>query len=73
MEVIGKYEVKRDLVPTSETLLKPDVQREILAEVTELLKPVQGDLLLGDDGETVVLDVSAVVAKTTEFFCAADH
>jgi len=68
MEVIGKYEVKRDLVPTSETLLKPDVQREILAEVTELLKPVQGDLLLGDDGKTVVLDVSAVVAKTTEFF-----
>lgn len=66
MEVIGKYEVKRDLVPTSEALLKPEVQRKILAEVTELLKPVQGDLLLGDDGETVVLDVSAVVAKTTE-------
>ncbi|MDX7747839.1 DEAD/DEAH box helicase [Aeromonas veronii] len=68
MEVISKYEVKRDLVPTSETLLKPDVQRAILAEVTELLKPVQGDLLIGDDGDTVVLDVSTVIAKTTEFF-----
>lgn len=66
MEVIGKYEVKRDLVPTSEALLNPEIQKEILAEVTELLKPVQRDLLVGDDGAAVVLDVSAVVAKTTE-------
>lgn len=33
MDVIGKYEVKRDLVPTSSALLKPEVQKEILAAV----------------------------------------
>jgi hypothetical protein len=27
MEVIGKYEAKRDLVPTSSALLKPEVQK----------------------------------------------
>ena len=41
MDVIGKYEVKRDLVPTSSALLKPEVQKEILAEVAERLKPLQ--------------------------------
>jgi type III restriction enzyme len=66
MEVIGKYEVKRDLVPTSSALLKPEVQKEILAEVTERLKPMQGSLLAGVDESAPALDLSAVVAKTTE-------
>lgn len=66
MEVISKYEVKRDLVPTSNALLKPEVQSAILAEVTERLKPSQGNLLEGADESTAVLDLSAVVAKTTE-------
>ena len=38
MQVIGKYEVQRDLVPTSSALLKPEVQKKILAEVAERLK-----------------------------------
>ncbi|MEJ3960257.1 DEAD/DEAH box helicase family protein [Brachymonas sp. G13] len=66
MDVIGKYEVKRDLVPTSSALLKPEVQKEILAEVTERLKPLQGELLAGVDDSAPALDLSAVVAKTTE-------
>lgn len=66
MEVIGKYEVQRDLVPTSNALLKPEVQAAILAEVTERLKPTQGELLNDVDDVTPVLDLSAVVAKTTE-------
>lgn len=66
MDVIGKYEVKRDLVPTSSALLNPEVQKEILAEVSERLKPVQGELLADVDESTPVLDLSAVVAKTTE-------
>ncbi|HBO0203008.1 DEAD/DEAH box helicase [Pseudomonas aeruginosa] len=66
MEVIGKYEVKRDLVPTSSALLKPEVQKEILAEVAERLKPLQGELLAGVDESVPALDLSAVVAKTTE-------
>lgn len=66
MEVIGKYEVKRDLVPTSSALLKPEVQQEILAEVAERLKPMQGNLLAGVDESAPALDLSAVVAKTTE-------
>ena len=66
MEVIGKYEVKRDLVPTSNALLKPEVQSAILAEVTARLKPTQGNLLEGADDGAPALDLSAVVAKTTE-------
>lgn len=66
MEVIGKYEVKRDLVPTSGALLKPEVQQEILAEVAERLKPMQGNLLAGADDTTPALDLPSVVAKTTE-------
>lgn len=66
MEVIGQYEVKRDLVPTSNALLKPEVQAAILAEVTERLKPVQGDLLGGADDGATALDLTAVVSRTTE-------
>jgi type III restriction enzyme len=61
MEVIGKYEVKRDLVPTSAALLKPEVQQEILQEVTERLKPVQSSWL-AEEG----FNLADVVAKTTE-------
>lgn len=66
MEVIGKYETRRDLVPTSESLLKPGVQREILEEVTERLKPTQGSLLEGADENAPAVDLADVVAKTTE-------
>jgi type III restriction enzyme len=66
MDVIGKYEVRRDLVPTSSALLTAEVQSAILAEVTERLKPMQGSLLAGVDDGQPKLDLSAVVAKTTE-------
>lgn len=66
MDVIGTYEVKRDLVPTSSALLNPEVQSAILAEVTERLKPAQGELLAGTDDGMPALDLSAVVSKTTE-------
>ncbi len=66
MDVIGKYEVKRELVPTSNALLNVDVQAAILAEVTERLKPAQGELLANADDGLPALDLSAVVAKTTE-------
>ena len=62
MEVIGRYEVQRDLVPTSGALLKPEIQQRILAEVQERLRPTQGELLPGE----APIDVAAVVAKTTE-------
>ncbi|EPD3396123.1 MULTISPECIES: DEAD/DEAH box helicase [Klebsiella] len=66
MEVIGKYEVKSELVPTSSALLTPEVQAVILAEVAERLKPVQGELHDDNDKNSTVFDLSAVVAKTTE-------
>lgn len=66
MDVIGKYELKRDLVPTSSALLKPEVQKEILSEVAERLKPLQGELLASVDESVPALDLSAVVAKTAE-------
>jgi len=66
MDVIGKYEVKCDLVPTSSALLTPEVQSAILAEVTERLKPAQGELLAEVDAAAPALDLSAVVSKTTE-------
>ncbi|MCB5364774.1 DEAD/DEAH box helicase family protein [Pusillimonas sp. CC-YST705] len=65
-EVLATYEVKRDLAPTSAALLKPEIQQEILAEVEKRLKPQQGQLLQGTDDQVPALDLSAVVAKTTE-------
>jgi type III restriction enzyme len=47
-------------------LLKPEVQKKILAEVALRLKPLQGNLLAGVDESVPTLDLSAVVAKTTE-------
>ncbi|WP_017364770.1 DEAD/DEAH box helicase family protein [Methylococcus capsulatus] len=66
MEVIGKLETQRDLVPTSGALLTPEVQKVIQAEVTERLRPMQGNLLTGADEAIPALDLSVVVAKTTE-------
>lgn len=69
IEVINKYETKRDLVPTSIALLTPEVQKAIVAEVTELLKPAVGvtdNLLAGLDEAALAFDLSVVVAKTTE-------
>ncbi|MGY6278186.1 DEAD/DEAH box helicase [Methylomonas sp. MgM2] len=61
MEVIGSYEVKRDLVPNSAALLKPEVQEEILKEVTERLKPLQSELFADER-----IDLVDVVKTTTE-------
>ena len=66
MDVIAQYEVKRDLVPTSQALLNPEVQSAILAEVAERLKPPQGELLAGADEASPALYLSDVVARTTE-------
>jgi type III restriction enzyme len=65
MEIINKLETQRELVPTSGALLTPEVQKVIQAEVAERLKPMQGNLLAGVDGAPA-LDLSAVIAKTTE-------
>jgi type III restriction enzyme len=62
MEVIGRFEVQPDLVPTSGALLRPEVQQRILAAVQERLRPKQGELL----PDEASVDVAAVVAKTTE-------
>ena len=66
MDVIGKYEVRHDLVPTSSALLKPEVRSVLLAEVAELLRPMRGSLLAGVDGGAPAIDLSSVVDKTTE-------
>jgi type III restriction enzyme len=67
LEVIGQYEVNRDRAPTREALLQPEVQEEIRAKVAERLGSVPGDLLAdADDSAAPALDLSAVVARTTE-------
>ncbi|OBS08227.1 DEAD/DEAH box helicase family protein [Acidihalobacter prosperus] len=66
LDVIGRYEVKREQVPTSRALLDEAVQQEILTEVSERLKPMQAGLLDGADTSTPALDLVAVVSKTTE-------
>ncbi len=65
-EVIGEYEVKPDIVPTSSALLTPEVQKELLAQVAERLKPMQGELLSSVDESASAFDLSAVVAKATK-------
>ena len=62
MEVIGRYEVQRELVPGSQALLKPEVQAQIVAEVQARLPPSQ-QTLLPDEPK---IDLAQVVAKATE-------
>ncbi len=62
MEVIGRYEVQRDLVPSSTSLLEPHVQQLMLAEVQARWVPRQANLL----PEVAPVDIARVVAKTTE-------
>lgn len=66
MEVIGQYETRRDLVPSSKDLLKKEVQEQITAEVAERLKPHQGSLLDGQEAQVPELNLAEVVAKTTQ-------
>ncbi|PKY09548.1 type III restriction endonuclease subunit R [Acidithiobacillus marinus] len=66
MEVIDQYEIRCALAPTRSALLKPELQSALLAEVTERMRPLQGQLLAGVDESAPALDLSAVVAKTTE-------
>lgn len=61
MEVIRELETRRDLVPGSGALSKPEVRQAIIEQVKERLTPVQGDLL-----ETKLVDLDDVVVKTTE-------
>jgi type III restriction enzyme len=65
VQVISELEVRRDLAPTSIALLTPGVQAAILAEVTERLQPLQGNLLAEADAAAVEIDLAAVIAKTT--------
>jgi len=68
MDVIARYESQPSHVATSSGLLKPEVQAEILAEVTERLRPMQGKLLEGHDEQAPAINLTAVIAKTTEIF-----
>lgn len=61
MDVIRELETRRDLVPGSGALSKPEVRQAIIEQVKQRLTPVQGELL-----ETESVDLDDVVAKTTE-------
>lgn len=58
-EVIRRYEN----LPGTTYLLRPDIQKKIVEEVTEYVRPAQQAL----PGVTEKPDIAAVVAKTTEF------
>lgn len=60
-EVAANYAANREFVPTSNALLKADVQQAIAAEVRERLTPQQGVLFTADNAA----DLAAIVAKTT--------
>ncbi|SKA71624.1 type III restriction enzyme [Thiothrix eikelboomii] len=60
-EVAANYAANREFVPTSNALLKADVQQAIAAEVRERLTPQQGTLFTADHAA----DLAAIVAKTT--------
>jgi type III restriction enzyme len=62
MEVIGRYETRREQAPTHSALLKPEIRQEILEQVEELLKPAQGTLL----ADTPAIDLPTIIARTTE-------
>ncbi len=60
-EVTADYATKRDLVPTSQALLHPEVRRAIEKEVSECLTPQQGTLFTADNAS----DLAKIVDQTT--------
>ena len=60
-EVTADYATKRDLVPTSQALLHPEVRRAIEKEVSECLTPQQGTLFTADNAP----DLAKIVDQTT--------
>ncbi len=62
VEVIRSLEVRRDIAPTSQSLLSQSVQKEILTEVESRLKPAQPSLLKDENP----LDLASIVAKTIQ-------
>lgn len=71
-EVIRKYETKPSQVPTSQTLLTPEIQHEIVKQVEKQLNTQhqttaqQNELGLEDTHVSSAVDISAVVATTTQ-------
>ena len=61
--LISKYEVQQ--VASSSALSRPEVQAQLVAQVKERMRPLQGELLEGADAQQPPLDIAAVVAKTT--------
>lgn len=61
LDVIRSFETKYDFVPTSGALLNADVQKEILAEVTERLRPTQATIFTEEK-----IDLTEIVSKTAE-------
>ncbi len=68
LEVIGDYEVRRRLVPTSSALLMPDIQKQIVAEVEQRIPSATRDLLDDDAPAGGGVDLQALVAKTTQVY-----
>ena len=71
-EVIRQYETKPSQVPTSQTLLTPEIQHEIVKQVEKQLNTQhqttaqQNELGLEDTHVSSAVDISAVVATTTQ-------
>jgi type III restriction enzyme len=63
-EAIADYEIQPKRVPTSDTLLEPIIQSQLLKTVRERLQTEQGDLFAEDK----TLDLSHLIAQTTENF-----
>ena len=61
LDVIRSFETQRDVVPTSGALLNANVQKEILAEVTERLRPNQATIFTEEK-----IDLIEIVSKTAE-------
>lgn len=66
MEVMAEFGSKPNQVPTRETLLRPQVQQEIAAEVERRLAPVQGELLKAEGEVVPGVSISDVVATATQ-------
>ncbi|WP_020561190.1 DEAD/DEAH box helicase family protein [Thiofilum flexile] len=61
VDVAAGYAVKRELVPTSQALLQPEIRHAIQKDVSERLTPQQGALFTAENAP----DLAAIVAKTT--------
>jgi type III restriction enzyme len=67
VDIVREFETRREQIPTSQSLMSAEIQKQIVALVEERIKPAQSALNLNEQQlDETPLDVADIVAKATQ-------